>query len=833
MKTVSAKLMSVLLFLMLVVTMPRSVSSQDDAELPNNLDQLIQMKTQLLQEFAELQKTGPEDKAIQALRSIVDIHRKAFQVATANQESEDLIVKLRNVFGNDGEYLSDELFRRNEFKESAALRTELEKLYDEVLGPDHPAAKTMHWKAVAAKKLSSAPRAKQIAFSVAAGAEPQGAQALKSGQYDVAAQIFSQLVDAQVAALGESHPFVASALNEYGQALWLQKQFPEAEAAYQRSLKAREATTGKDLQYAATSFNLGRLFQDTERYTDAETAYLETASIEEPILGSTDKSFLQTLNQLGILYELAGETDKQAAIQKRIADADPLATIVAHLPKGTIAAAAIRPSLMTSDPGLQMMPFEVIEATGQQQFGVNPLDVDAFVAFGTLPVGEPPFNFGSLFKLKDGVQPNYPWHQPEHSEQVDFGDGQHYWKALASSADAMCSVEFPDGTVLMGTEESIRQSLTQAGGSSVGAMLLDSQHSGHLVAAANVEIIRGFIMAGLQEAPPAPPALEGLKGLPADVDSVRAWMSFSEGLKLTCILSTTDEEAAARTNSALSEALVFGQQMAMQEIEKGMASDDPVLQANLAYARRLAGIYFGRIQPNVSGTDVVIEANLMDSSMLTGPMTIALLLPAVQQAREAARRTRDRNSLKMIGLALHNFHDVNNKFPARANYDESENALLSWRVHLLPFLEQNELYEQFHLDEPWDSEHNLTLIPMMPEVYQSQSFSDPEKTVFLTIDGAGTMMEGTAGFSFRDVTDGTSNTLFVMEANPDNAVIWTKPEDLPFDPENPKAGLGEIRPLGFQALFVDGSVRVIPITIADEILRNLIIRNDGNVIDDF
>ncbi len=480
-----------------------------------------------------------------------------------------------------------------------------------------------------------------------------------------------------------------------------------------------------------------------------------------------------------------------------------------------------------------MMPFEVIEAIGQQQFGVNPLDVDAFVAFGTLPIGEPPFNFGFLMKMKEGVQPEYPWHQPEHSEQVEFGEGQLYWKANSGAADAICAMEFQDGTVLIGTEESVRQSLTQAGGGAVGTMLLDARENGHIVAVANIEVIRGFVVAGLQEAPPMPPALEGLKGLPADVDSVKAWVNFSEGLKLSCVLSTTDEDAAGRTAAALTEALNFGQQTAMQEMEKSMAGDDPVQQATLAYARRVAGSYFSEIQPNVSGTDVVIEANLIDSSMVGGPVAIALLLPAVQQAREAARRTQDKNSLKMIGLAMHNSHDVNEKFPARASYDESGNPLLSWRVHLLPFLDQNELYEQFHLDEPWDSEHNLTLVQRIPEVYQSKSFNDPEKTVFLTADGVGTMMDGTEGTSIRDVTDGTSNTILVMEVNPENAVIWTKPEDLPFDPENPAAGLGEIRPQGFQAVFTDGSVRIIPISIADKILRNLIIRNDGNVIDEF
>ena len=239
------------------------------------------------------------------------------------------------------------------------------------------------------------------------------------------------------------------------------------------------------------------------------------------------------------------------------------------------------------------------------------------------------------------------------------------------------------------------------------------------------------------------------------------------------------------------------------------------------------------IQPTVSGSTVTVEANVANPSVVGGPVLVTLLLPAVQQAREAARRTQDRNSLKMIGLAMHNYPAVLSRFPARASYDKSGEPLLSWRVHLLPFLDQNELYEQFHLHEPWDSEHNLTLVPQMPEVYRSNSFSDPEKTVFLTADGTDTMMEDRKDIRFQDVTDSTSNTILVMEVNPENAVAWTQPEDLSFDAENPATGLGQIRSQGFQALFTDGSVRMIPVEITEETLKNLIIRNDGNVIDEF
>lgn len=832
MQTTIEKLKFVFPLFMLLAMITQTAKAQEGRELPDDLDQLIQMKTGLLEQYSSLQKTGPEDKAIQTLRSIVNIHRKAFQVATANNEAEDLIVKLRIVYGNDGEYLSDELFRRSEFTESAKLRAELVTLFNEVLGEDHPSAKSMYWKSVAAKKLSTAPRTRQVAYSVATGAAQQGKQAMGSGQYDVAAQIFSQLVDAQVAVMGENHPDVANSLNEFGQALWLQKSYTEAEAMYQQGLKARETTMGKDLQYAAISFNLGRLFQDTERYGDAEKAYLETAAVEEPILGKTDKSFLQTLQQLTYLYELTGEKEKQAGIEKRIASADPLATIVAHLPRNTIGAAAIRPSLLQSDSGLQMMPFEVIEAAGQQQLGLNPLDVEAFVAFVTLPVGEEA-NFGFLFKMKDGVQAESAWQRPGQGELIEFGEGKSYRKLDSEASDSQCVVEYSDGSVLIGTEESVKQSLSQPGGGSVGGMLLESRNGSQVTAAADVRLVRGFAMVALQEVPPIPPALEGLKGLVADVDTIQTWVNLSQGLTVSLALNTIDEEAADRTSAAITDALAFGQQMTNQEMEQNIPGNDAVQLATRAYAARIAASYFQMIQPTVAGSTVTVEANVANPSIVGGPVLVALLLPAVQQAREAARRTQDKNSLKMIGLAMHNYHDVHNTFPARASYDKSGKALLSWRVHLLPFLDQNELYEEFHLDEPWDSEHNLTLVARMPEVYRSNSFSDPEKTVFLTADGSGTMMEGSKSVRLPDVTDGTSNTIFVMEVNPENAVTWTQPEDLPFDAENPTAGVGQIRSQGFQALFADGSVRLIPIEITEENLKNLIIRNDGNLIEDF
>ena len=100
---------------------------------------------------------------------------------------------------------------------------------------------------------------------------------------------------------------------------------------------------------------------------------------------------------------------------------------------------------------------------------------------------------------------------------------------------------------------------------------------------------------------------------------------------------------------------------------------------------------------------------------------VSLLLPAVQQVREAARRTECANHLKQIGLAFQNFEDKNQFYLPTPEahpeyYDENGRLKLSWRVHILPYLGQNKLYEQFKLDEDWDSPHNAPLAENMPDV---------------------------------------------------------------------------------------------------------------------
>lgn len=147
--------------------------------------------------------------------------------------------------------------------------------------------------------------------------------------------------------------------------------------------------------------------------------------------------------------------------------------------------------------------------------------------------------------------------------------------------------------------------------------------------------------------------------------------------------------------------------------------------------------------------------------------------------------TESLKALKAIGLAFYNFHDVYRKFPGSQNVREGKQGIngdapypFSWRVAILPFVKHQALFEQYRFDEPWDSEHNLTLIEKMPSVYRNpfaatdQPLGETNYLGFATADGG----LGITGHSLAEFTDGTSSTALIVATK--KSVPWTKPEDL-------------------------------------------------------
>ena len=193
-------------------------------------------------------------------------------------------------------------------------------------------------------------------------------------------------------------------------------------------------------------------------------------------------------------------------------------------------------------------------------------------------------------------------------------------------------------------------------------------------------------------------------------------------------------------------------------------------------------------------------------------------------------RVRTINNLKFMALAMHNYAAIHGgRLPAAAIRVGGE-PLLSWRVAILPYLEQYALYRKFRLDEAWNGPHNLSLLGEMPRVYAPVTHEGTASyaTYYQGIVGPGSLFDGEEGTRIADVTSVASPTLMVVEAA--DPVPWTKPEDVPYDEAGPLPEFGGHSSDGVYVGLADGSVRLISRKIAPGTLRALIRRSDTGVI---
>src|SRR4051812_44189017 len=182
---------------------------------------------------------------------------------------------------------------------------------------------------------------------------------------------------------------------------------------------------------------------------------------------------------------------------------------------------------------------------------------------------------------------------------------------------------------------------------------------------------------------------------------------------------------------------------------------------------------------------------------------------------EAARARAEKasaNNLKKIALAVHGYADDHQGNFPRDVTDKDGKPRLSWRVHLLPYLEQGELHKQFKLNEPWDSDNNKKLLAKMPAVFSSPRVQVKEAghTVYQGFAGPGALFEANKERNLPSVTDGLSNTILAVEASV--AVPWTKPADLPFDEKAALPDFGKAYGARPRIAMCDGSVRTLDLT---------------------
>lgn len=541
------------------------------------------------------------------------------------------------------------------------------------------------------------------------------------------------------------------------------------------------------------------------------------------------------------------ENPKQPVLNDKTLLADPAtaSAVQPHdftylLPQACVVVAA-RPRQLFASPAVAMMPLEVLQAASLQETGVDVLEMETLL-FSVEPfMGGPP-NYALHTTFANVVEGKLNPKLTAHTQPGQL-DGRQYFQ---SQHLQLPSIYLVDGKTLIATPEMSLQKLIMAEtdpSTSATAKRLQTAQGDDLYVAINIEMLRPLINQLLMQAP-IPPELLAFTPAPDLVKVVELRVNLSGAGPNELVIEANNAADAEKLVAMLQQVMERWRNLALAESAKLKQSEDPVEQALGRYQERIMNQMAGAFLPTQEDARLIVYRlapsesgqNPMMTTAVVGVL-VALLLPAVQASREAARRSQTMNHLKMLLLALLNYQDMNGKFPPSASFDSEGRPMLSWRVHILPFLEHGELYKQFHLDEPWDSEHNRKLIPLMPSFYLDPASKHTQQeglSNYLGVKGEGMIFDDSKqDITFKDIIDGTSNTIVLLQVNDEQAAIWTKPQDWEFNAQSPLLGLApNVRPAVFLAGFTDGHVAAISQTVDAGVFKAMLTRAGEEIVDD-
>jgi hypothetical protein len=327
-----------------------------------------------------------------------------------------------------------------------------------------------------------------------------------------------------------------------------------------------------------------------------------------------------------------------------------------------------------------------------------------------------------------------------------------------------------------------------------------------------------------------PPMLAPMASAGKAIDSGLIYADLAGSKLLDIQMEAVDESGAVELKTAL-EAGVGALQFVYPRMKAQFLADSP-----FPLDDRVTGIADQLVKSlSLAGEGTSVSVTLDKPAGLTE--AVVAMTRGAEEAREAMTGI---NNFKSILLGIHTYESSYRSLPPSKSasfLDKDGKPFVSWRVHLLPFIEEHELAKKFRLDEPWDSEHNLALLDQMPALYQTGA--DPTKTTIMGFvsgpsakvrTGMATTSSGSSP-GLRDFTDGLSNTALIFEFPPEAAVPWTKPDDISYDAEKPLPLMGKPNEDFVTVGFADGSADKIPKDMPVETWRALITRDGGEVVE--
>ncbi len=462
-------------------------------------------------------------------------------------------------------------------------------------------------------------------------------------------------------------------------------------------------------------------------------------------------------------------------------------------------------------------------------------------------------------------------YMPLGVQKTDSANGKEYWYDKAASGSRDLGLYFPSETVMvLGPADGVALFVSkqtkdgkQPDGPLTASLKIAAEGGRHMIAGINLKQF------GLSDPRKLDRASADMKSVEKELQTVLKAEAVAIGLAFNVEGTKFDVRATYKTDGEAKEAETAARAVAAH-LRKQL--DDPKKQLKAMLSGKpgepkprpirdlpeaVLGLFgtgaLNMVDDNLANPPIKTEGNELVASFEAetiggayvgaAAVGVGLLLPATQKVREAASRVQGENlspNLSRIGAGLKEFEIVNTVLPTVAPRKDSEKkgkqqyrgAGLSWRVHILQHVGEDELFRKFNIREPWDSPNNKELIEKMPKIYISPlAAAKPGETYYKVLVGKGTLFEpgGLQSLSPRDIPDGPSNTILVVEGG--NPVIWTKPDDVEFEADFDPKSLGMPDKPGINVLMADGSVRYIDLNkLSPETLKAASTRAGGDIL---